>query len=85
MATVLPPGPYRNIPLADGQSVPITLSRLEEGACVGPATRPLDRVGANGRFYRHRCFSHGWNNDWSVATGRYEHFLKGYDGHALGA
>jgi pimeloyl-ACP methyl ester carboxylesterase len=80
MATVLPPGPYRNIPLADGQSVPYYIIPFDKkGACVGPATRAhLIESARTAGFTDIVIFSHGWNNDWSVATGRYEHFLKGY-------
>ena len=76
----LPAGPYRSIELADGQSVPYYIIPFDKrGACIGPQTRThlVEAAGAGG-FTDIFLFSHGWNNDWSVATGRYEQFLKGY-------
>lgn len=80
MPTTLPAGPYRTIPLADGQAVPYYIIPFDKkGTCVGPATRAhLIDAAHSGGYTDIFIFSHGWNNDWSVATERYEHFLKGY-------
>jgi len=80
MAHAFPAGPYRTIQLADGQSVPYYIIPFDKrGACVGPQTRShLIAAARDGAYTDVFLFSHGWNNDWSVATGRYEDFLKGY-------
>ena len=89
MPTVLPAGPYRRIALENGQSVPYYIVPFDaRGVCIGPQTRAhLMTAVATGGFTDIFVFSHGWNNDWSVATGRYEEFLAGYlrmrAGHGL--
>ena len=47
--------------------------------CDGPETRRhlIDTVKTES-YSDIFIFSHGWNNDWTVATGRYEHFMNGY-------
>lgn len=76
----LPAGPYRTIRLEDGQAVPYYIVPFDKrGACVGPQTRAhLIEVARDSGYTDIFLFSHGWNNDWSTATGRYEGFLKGY-------
>jgi len=80
MPHMLRAGPYRTIQLEDGQAVPYYIIPFDKrGACVGPKTRAhLIDAARDGGFSDIFLFSHGWNNDWSVATGRYEDFLKGY-------
>jgi pimeloyl-ACP methyl ester carboxylesterase len=78
MPDSLPPGPYRTLRLADGTEVPYYIIPFdEEGRCVGPQSRKhlIDRAGGYSDIF---LFSHGWNNDWKYATGRYEHFINGF-------
>ena len=78
MPTSLPTGPYRTLQLASGTEIPYYIIPFdEEGRCVGPQTRD--------HLIQHACgfsdifiFSHGWNNDWTVATQRYESFIEGF-------
>jgi hypothetical protein len=53
----------------------------KRGLCVGPETRRhlLDRLRSGG-FSDIFFFSHGWNNDWTVAVRRYEDFIEGFAG-----
>jgi hypothetical protein len=47
--------------------------------CLGPETRAhLVRRAADPEISDVFVFSHGWNNDWNVATGRYRDFIDGY-------
>lgn len=80
MPKQLPTGPYRTIQLSDGQDVPYYIIPFDKrGVCVGPKTRAhLIEAGRDGGFSDIFLFSHGWNNDWTVATGHYEDFLRGY-------
>jgi hypothetical protein len=71
-------GPYRTLHLGDGTEVPYYIIPFdEEGRCAGPQTRQhlVDRAG---QFSDVFLFSHGWNNDWTVATKRYESFITGF-------
>jgi hypothetical protein len=53
----------------------------KEGRCEAPRTRDaLLTEAQNGGYTDIYLFSHGWNNDWKVATGRYRHFRDGYIG-----
>lgn len=78
----LPPGPYRHLRLSDGTDVPYYVIPFDkQGRCEGPETRrhlieSAKREGYTDLF----LFSHGWNNDWTVATERYEDFIRGYMG-----
>lgn len=53
----------------------------KKGRCEGPRTRArllewlADPATAPTHVF---LFSHGWNNDWTVATRRYERFMNGY-------
>lgn len=89
MPSRLPVGPYRQVTLPDGSQCPFYIIPFDKnGTCVGPQTKQhlIDGTG-QGAFTDIFLFSHGWNNDWTVATGRYEHFLSGYmkmrQAHAL--
>ncbi len=76
----LPPGPYRRIRLDDGSEIPYYIIPFDKrGLCDGPETRRhlLDSV-KEGSYSDIFLFSHGWNNDWTVATKRYEEFIGGY-------
>jgi hypothetical protein len=76
-----PAGPYKTFVLA-GDDVPLYLIPFDkEGACTAPQTRShLLEALSTGGFTDVYLFSHGWNNDFETATGRYEHFMKGYAG-----
>lgn len=78
----LEPGPYRVVRTPDGTELPFYIIPFDKhGRCEGPRTRDqlLDRVSV-GDLTDVFLFSHGWNNDWTVATRRYNHFLEGYLG-----
>jgi hypothetical protein len=51
----------------------------KEGRCEGPRTRDaLLEEARTGGYTDIYLFSHGWNNDWKVATDRYRDFTEGY-------
>jgi hypothetical protein len=80
MATVLPAGPYRSVTLDNGDSAPFYVLPFDKrGVCEAPKTRAqlIDSL-AQGRYTDVFLFSHGWNNDWTVATKRYDDFLRGF-------
>lgn len=80
MTDRLLPGPYRRICLDDGTEVPYYIIPFDKrGLCDGPETRRhlLNSVRED-TYSDIFLFSHGWNNDWTVATKRYEDFLNGY-------
>jgi len=78
MPTSLPAGPYRTLALGNGTEVPYYIIPFDdEGRCVGPQTRRHLIENAAG-FSDIFMFSHGWNNDWTVATQRYESFIEGF-------
>lgn len=80
MTDRLPAGPYRTIDLGDGGRMPYYIIPFDKrGVCQGPETRAhLLRELENGGYSDVFLFSHGWNNDWTVATERYENFIGGY-------
>jgi hypothetical protein len=71
-------GPITTVQLPDGTAVPFYVVPFDaDGACSGPraaADAVTDAAGATDVF----LFSHGWNNDWAAATGRYYDFLHAY-------
>jgi hypothetical protein len=74
----LPVGPYRSLQTPEGKPFPYYIIPFDKnGACEGPRTRQhlIEQAGQYSDIY---LFSHGWNNDWSVATGRYENFINGF-------
>lgn len=80
MPTRLPAGPYRTLTIEGDLQVPFYIIPFDKrGLCVGPETRQhlLDTLRA-GRYSDVFLFSHGWNNDWSVAVRRYESFIEGF-------
>jgi pimeloyl-ACP methyl ester carboxylesterase len=80
MPSQLPVGPYRVIQLADETTAPYYIIPFDKrGNCVGPLTlQHLLDIVKDDAYTDIFVFSHGWNNDWTVATGRYEDFLRGY-------
>ena len=71
-------GPLAMVDLPDGTKAPFYVVPFDaEGACSGPRTASeavAAAAGATDVF----LFSHGWNNDWAAATGRYYDFLHQY-------
>lgn len=78
MPATLPAGPYRTLSSPEGGSFPYYVIPFDEsGGCEGPQTREhllANLTGVTDVF----VFSHGWNNDWSAATRRYESFIAGF-------
>lgn len=78
MPVTLPVGPYRTLRTPEGQDFPYYIIPFDkDGFCEGPRTQEhlLKNMGGYTDVF---LFSHGWNNDWSAATERYEHFIRGY-------
>ena len=78
MPESLPVGPYKTLRMSDGTEVPYYIIPFDkEGRCIGPETRRhlVERANTYSDIF---VFSHGWNNDWKVATRRYEHFIEGF-------
>ena len=73
-------GPYKTLTTADGLEIPWYVMPFDKrGRCKAPRTRQhlLDALSTGG--YTHVfLFSHGWNNDWSDASERYEEFVTGF-------
>jgi hypothetical protein len=75
---MIPIGPYRVLTTPEGTEFPYYIVPFDkDGQCEGPKTRDhliTNAPGCTDIF----LFSHGWNNDWTAATDRYEHFIKGF-------
>jgi hypothetical protein len=69
---MIPIGPYRTLKTPEGTDFPYYIIPFDkEGRCEGPKT--FDHLIANSPGHSDIfLFSHGWNNDWSAATVRYE-------------
>jgi hypothetical protein len=71
-------GPLSAVRLPDGSTAPFFVVPFDaDGVCTGPRTAG-DAVDAAAGATDVFLFSHGWNNDWGTATGRYTDFLKQY-------
>ena len=78
MTTQLPAGPYRTMTTPEGESFSYYILPFDaDGVCTGPLTRAHLLANLQGVTDIY-LFSHGWNNDWSAATKRYEAFIRGY-------
>jgi hypothetical protein len=79
MAGDLPIGPYRTI-RENGLEFPYYIIPFDKrGLCEAPRTRDhLLKETSEKDFTDVFVFSHGWNNDWAVATARYEDFIRGF-------
>lgn len=78
MPSMLPAGPYRTLTSAEGAAFPYYVMPFDkDGTCEAPQTRAHLLANAPG-YSDIFVFSHGWNNDWTVATRRYEHFINGF-------
>ncbi|HEU0201997.1 MAG TPA: hypothetical protein VFR86_16390 [Burkholderiaceae bacterium] len=78
MTAMIPAGPYRTLTTVEGDSFPYYIIPFDaDGTCEGPLTQQhlLDNVGGFTDIF---LFSHGWNNDWTAATRRYESFIRGF-------
>lgn len=77
-STRIPAGPFELIKAEDGTVFPYYIVPFDkEGNCEAPGTR-AHLVGAASGHTDIFFFSHGWNNDWTVATERYKSFIDGY-------
>ncbi len=71
-------GPYRTLTTVEGDAFPYYIIPFDkDGNCEGPQTREHLLAAAAG-YTDIFLFSHGWNNDWKAATGRYESFIRGF-------
>ena len=78
MPPMLPVGPYRTLKTLEGVEFPYYVIPFDkDGTCEGPQTRAHLLANAPG-YTDIFVFSHGWNNDWTVATKRYESFITGF-------
>jgi len=74
--------PYQRFASATGGIDWFILPFDKLGRCLGPQTRAyLVERAADPATTDVFVFSHGWNNDWNVATKRYRHFIEGYLAH----
>lgn len=80
MSDRLPAGPYRQLLLDNQVSAPFYIMPFDKrGLCQAPETRAhLLKAVADGGYSDIFLFSHGWNNDWTAATHRYNDFLTGF-------
>lgn len=80
MPEPVPSTPYRTLDLGDGSSAPWYILPFDKrGRCTAPQARSdiLNEV-RSGNYSDVIVFSHGWNNDWTTASARYDHFIDGY-------
>lgn len=71
-------GPYRTLSTVEGGAFPYYIIPFDkDGNCEGPQTRE-HLLNAAAGYTDIFLFSHGWNNDWKTATGRYESFINGF-------
>jgi hypothetical protein len=78
MPTRLPAGPYRTLTTVEGVKFPYYILPYDkDGICEGPQTLQhlLDHCAEYSDIF---VFCHGWNNDWTTATRRYENFIQGF-------
>lgn len=78
MPAMMPVGPFKHCVSAEGKTFPYYIVPFDkDGQCEAPLTREhlLDNLGGHSDIF---FFSHGWNNDWEVASARYADFIDGY-------
>jgi pimeloyl-ACP methyl ester carboxylesterase len=80
MTGSLPAGPYRKLQVDDRTTAPWYILPFDnKGRTEAPATRDaLLTELLRGGFTDVYLFSHGWNNAWKEASGRYGDFTSGY-------
>ena len=79
MAPTLPVGPYKTVALGgDAPPAPWYIIPFDKkGRTTAPlTTEHLVREVKSGAYTDLFLFSHGWNNDWDAASGRYEDFIS---------
>ncbi len=81
MAT-LPPGPFETLDVGGGVTAPVYLIPFDKrGRVKAPQTRAhLIDAATQGGFTHLFLFSHGWNNDFETALGRYRRFFSEFKG-----
>ena len=78
--------PYQRFASSTGGIDWFMLPFDKRGRCLGPQTRAhLVKRAADPTITDIFVFSHGWNNDWNVATKRYRDFIGGYLAHRAAA
>jgi len=80
MPSSLPIGPYKEIPVRNGNMAPFYVIPFDKnGRCKGPKTREhlINSVAQDG-FSNIFLFSHGWNNTWGDAVENYEKFISNF-------
>jgi hypothetical protein len=72
--------PYRVIKVNNKYEIPYFIIPFDKrGICAAPETRStVINLAKEGKYTDIYIFAHGWNNDWTKATERYDEFLKGY-------
>lgn len=73
-------GPYTKVNLGEGREVDLFLLRFDaDGGLLSPQTRDLITSSLKTDGYSDVfVFSHGWNNNFKVASEKYLTFIKGY-------
>ena len=74
------PGPREYLESADGQQVPLYIIRFDKEGKYKDDGSLAPLLAEAGNYSDIFVFSHGWNNEWSDAIGRYRAFFKGYAG-----
>ncbi|MEM7481665.1 MAG: hypothetical protein AAF481_10865 [Acidobacteriota bacterium] len=75
-----PTGPLEHVDMGDGRKAPFYIAAFDKS---GFPTNPRNQEAlvaaiASGDFTHLYLFSHGWNNDWPTATGRYRKFFEAF-------
>lgn len=80
MPNKLSGGPYWHVDVGNGMTAPWYMVPFDKsGQCTAPKTRASLLADVASRKFTHVIiFSHGWNNDWESASGRYHRFLNGF-------
>ena len=80
MPTAPPAGPYELVDIGLAEKAPLYIISFDEhGVCTSPQTRAaLVADAAGGGFTNLFLFSHGWNNDFPTAIGRYREFFQNF-------
>ncbi|MCL6359042.1 hypothetical protein EXT49_03160 [Pectobacterium polaris] len=78
MSKVFGPGPYKILKTHDGQEVPFYIVSFDKFGSLLSRETERELIEKATEFSDIFLFSHGWNNDWSWATQRYENFFEEY-------
>lgn len=72
-------GPYTTVDLGHGREVDLFLLRFDEdGELLSPQTQELVTSSLTDGYTDVFVFSHGWNNNFKVASEKYLTFIEGY-------